>query len=45
MDVSNFDEEFTNERPVLTPPHENPRTLTKDEQKLFVDFDFIQEWP
>jgi protein kinase N len=42
-DVSNFDEEFTNEKPVLTPPHENPRFLTKEEQKLLTSFDYIAE--
>merc|ERR1711992_491378 len=32
-DVSNFDEEFTSEKPVLTPPKES-RNLTDDEQLL-----------
>ena len=33
-DVSNFDEEFTSEKAVLTPPKES-RTLTEEEQQLF----------
>merc|ERR1712072_1307290 len=33
-DVSNFDEEFTSEKPVLTPP-KDVRALTNDEQLLF----------
>ncbi|XP_026476545.1 serine/threonine-protein kinase N-like [Ctenocephalides felis] len=42
-DVSNFDEEFTSERPQLTPPKE-PRILTEDEQKLFRDFTYMADW-
>uniref|UniRef100_A0A673FWL6 protein kinase C n=1 Tax=Sinocyclocheilus rhinocerous TaxID=307959 RepID=A0A673FWL6_9TELE len=42
-DVSNFDDEFTSEAPVLTPPRE-PRPLTQDEQDLFADFDYIADW-
>lgn len=42
-DVSNFDDEFTSEAPVLTPPRE-PRHLNQDEQDLFVDFDYIADW-
>uniref|UniRef100_A0A672KFQ7 protein kinase C n=1 Tax=Sinocyclocheilus grahami TaxID=75366 RepID=A0A672KFQ7_SINGR len=42
-DVSNFDDEFTSEAPVLTPPRE-PRSLTQDEQDLFADFDYIADW-
>ncbi|KAJ8276966.1 hypothetical protein GJAV_G00069890, partial [Gymnothorax javanicus] len=37
-DVSNFDEEFTSEEPILTPPRE-PRVLTAEDQKIFADFD------
>nr|XP_032836637.1 serine/threonine-protein kinase N2-like isoform X1 [Petromyzon marinus] len=42
-DVSNFDEEFTSEEPVLTPPRE-PRVLARDEQALFTEFDYIADW-
>ncbi|KAL4608328.1 serine/threonine-protein kinase N2 isoform X1 [Arapaima gigas] len=42
-DVSNFDDEFTSEAPVLTPPRE-PRVLTTDEQEMFSDFDYIADW-
>nr|XP_023672451.1 serine/threonine-protein kinase N2 isoform X2 [Paramormyrops kingsleyae] len=42
-DVSNFDEEFTSEAPILTPPRE-PRFLTAEEQELFFDFDYIADW-
>ncbi|XP_077579775.1 serine/threonine-protein kinase N2-like isoform X1 [Stigmatopora nigra] len=42
-DVSNFDEEFTSEAPVLTPPRE-PRALSLAEQNLFSDFDYIADW-
>uniref|UniRef100_A0A4W4FRW1 protein kinase C n=1 Tax=Electrophorus electricus TaxID=8005 RepID=A0A4W4FRW1_ELEEL len=42
-DVSNFDEEFTSEAPILTPPRE-PRLLTDREQELFKDFDYIADW-
>uniref|UniRef100_A0AAY4DXT1 protein kinase C n=1 Tax=Denticeps clupeoides TaxID=299321 RepID=A0AAY4DXT1_9TELE len=38
-DVSNFDEEFTRLKPVLTPPH-TPFILTADQQEIFADFDF-----
>ncbi|XP_072563214.1 serine/threonine-protein kinase N2-like isoform X1 [Paramormyrops kingsleyae] len=38
-DVSNFDEEFTSLRPVLTPPR-TPCTLTAKQQGVFTDFDF-----
>lgn len=43
-DVSNFDEEFTNENPVLTPPHENNRTLSQAEQAQFLEFDYTADW-
>ncbi|XP_015210724.1 serine/threonine-protein kinase N2 isoform X3 [Lepisosteus oculatus] len=42
-DVSNFDDEFTSEAPVLTPPRE-PRVLTAEEQEMFRDFDYIADW-
>ncbi|XP_042896261.1 serine/threonine-protein kinase N2 isoform X2 [Parasteatoda tepidariorum] len=42
-DVSNFDEEFTSERPVLTPP-KDPRPLTKDDQALFNEFAYMADW-
>lgn len=42
-DVSNFDDEFTSEAPILTPPRE-PRLLTTSEQELFIDFDYIADW-
>lgn len=42
-DVSNFDDEFTSEAPILTPPRE-PRLLTEDEQEAFRDFDYIADW-
>ncbi|XP_059612908.1 serine/threonine-protein kinase N isoform X5 [Phlebotomus argentipes] len=42
-DVSNFDEEFTSEKPQLTPPKE-PRPLTEDEQMYFKDFTYMADW-
>ncbi|XP_023029877.1 serine/threonine-protein kinase N isoform X1 [Leptinotarsa decemlineata] len=42
-DVSNFDEEFTSERPQLTPPKE-PRHLSGQDQNLFRDFTYIADW-
>ncbi|XP_069497841.1 serine/threonine-protein kinase N2 [Ambystoma mexicanum] len=42
-DVSNFDDEFTSEAPILTPPRE-PRLLSEDEQETFRDFDYIADW-
>ncbi|XP_057193806.1 serine/threonine-protein kinase N2 [Triplophysa rosa] len=42
-DVSNFDDEFTSEVPILTPPRE-PRVLMASEQNLFEDFDYIADW-
>ena len=42
-DVTNFDEEFTSEQPVLSPPKE-PRTLSAKEQFLFKEFNFKAEW-
>ncbi|KAK6313681.1 hypothetical protein J4Q44_G00151400 [Coregonus suidteri] len=42
-DVSNFDDEFTSEAPILTPPRE-PRVLTAEDQEMFGDFDYIADW-
>jgi len=42
-DVSNFDEEFTSEKPQLTPP-KDPRLLSDDEQHLFKDFTYTADW-
>ncbi|XP_056636168.1 serine/threonine-protein kinase N isoform X2 [Diorhabda sublineata] len=42
-DVSNFDEEFTSERPQLTPPKE-PRQLSNQDQVLFRDFTYMADW-
>ncbi|XP_058024644.1 serine/threonine-protein kinase N1 isoform X1 [Ahaetulla prasina] len=39
-DISNFDEEFTAEAAVLTPPRES-RPLTQKEQDAFKDFDYV----
>ncbi|XP_054467970.1 serine/threonine-protein kinase N2 [Anoplopoma fimbria] len=38
-DVSNFDEEFTRLKPVLTPP-QTACVLTAEQQEIFADFDF-----
>ncbi|XP_029330791.1 serine/threonine-protein kinase N2 isoform X2 [Mus caroli] len=42
-DVSNFDDEFTSEAPILTPPRE-PRILLEEEQEMFRDFDYVADW-
>ena len=42
-DVSNFDEEFTSEKPILTPP-KDPRILSEDDQSLFKDFTYMADW-
>ncbi|EEC15190.1 protein kinase, putative, partial [Ixodes scapularis] len=42
-DVSNFDEEFTSERAVLTAP-KDPRPLTAEEQNHFRDFTYVGGW-
>jgi len=42
-DVSNFDSEFTVEKPVLTPPRER-RHISACDQLLFKDFDFVASW-
>uniref|UniRef100_A0A8C0BTS9 Serine/threonine-protein kinase N3 n=1 Tax=Buteo japonicus TaxID=224669 RepID=A0A8C0BTS9_9AVES len=39
-DISNFDEEFTSQKPILTPPEE-VALLTCKEQNVFKDFDFV----
>ncbi|XP_077162010.1 serine/threonine-protein kinase N3 isoform X1 [Paroedura picta] len=39
-DVSNFDQEFTSQKAVLTPPDDLP-ALTPEEQAIFKDFDFV----
>ena len=39
QDVSNFDEEFTRLKPVLTLPR-TPCVLTAEQQDIFADFDF-----
>uniref|UniRef100_A0A8C4PC56 protein kinase C n=1 Tax=Dromaius novaehollandiae TaxID=8790 RepID=A0A8C4PC56_DRONO len=39
-DISNFDEEFTSQKPILTPPEE-VALLTRKEQAIFKDFDFV----
>ncbi|XP_033222916.1 serine/threonine-protein kinase N isoform X2 [Belonocnema kinseyi] len=42
-DVSNFDEEFTSEKPQLTPP-KDPRPLSDLEQVFFRDFTYMADW-
>jgi len=42
-DVSNFDEEFTSENAVLTPPKE-PYPLTDTHHSLFTDFNYMADW-
>ena len=41
--MSNFDEEFTLEKPNLTPPKDR-RPLTENEQEMFLDFDYVASW-
>lgn len=44
-DVSNFDEEFTSLKPVLTLPR-TACILTSEQQEIFADFDFsYMRWP
>ncbi|XP_064395718.1 serine/threonine-protein kinase N2-like [Halichondria panicea] len=43
MDISNFDEEFTREEPILTPP-KNRRSLRSKDQKQFRGFDYSADW-
>ncbi|XP_077058236.1 serine/threonine-protein kinase N1b isoform X3 [Siphateles boraxobius] len=42
-DVSNFDSEFTNEAPTLTPPRER-RNLSRKDQDYFRDFDYVSDF-
>ncbi|XP_070582151.1 serine/threonine-protein kinase N2-like [Ptychodera flava] len=42
-DVSNFDEEFTSENPVLTPA-KDPRPISAAEQDLFKGFTYMADW-
>ncbi|XP_041370542.1 serine/threonine-protein kinase N2-like isoform X2 [Gigantopelta aegis] len=42
-DVTNFDEEFTNEKAILTPAKDH-RLLTFEEHDLFKDFSYIADW-
>ncbi|XP_062621740.1 serine/threonine-protein kinase N2-like [Saccostrea cucullata] len=42
-DVSNFDEEFTQERAVLTPAKDR-KSLAPEDQSLFRDFNYIADW-
>lgn len=42
-DVSNFDEEFTQEQPLLTPAKDR-RELLPDDQTNFKDFNYIADW-
>ncbi|KAI6075968.1 Serine/threonine-protein kinase N3 [Aix galericulata] len=41
-DISNFDEEFTSQKPIVTPPEE-VAFLTNKEQAVFKDFDFVSK--
>ncbi|XP_077334810.1 serine/threonine-protein kinase N3 isoform X1 [Lithobates pipiens] len=41
-DVKNFDEEFTGQKPILT-PSEDPRPMTAIDQILFQDFDYVSD--
>lgn len=42
-DVSNFDDEFTTEKPILTPPKDR-RPLHKREQEYFRNFSYTADW-
>jgi serine/threonine protein kinase len=42
-DVSNFDEEFTREDAILTPPKDF-RPINQEDQVKFSDFDYVAEW-
>ncbi|XP_045203432.2 serine/threonine-protein kinase N2-like isoform X2 [Mercenaria mercenaria] len=42
-DVSNFDDEFTQEKAVLTPAKDR-RSLNLEDQDLFKDFNYIADW-
>ena len=41
--MSNFDEEFTAEKPILTPPKDR-RPLQPQEQEYFRDFTYMADW-
>ncbi|KRZ68678.1 Serine/threonine-protein kinase N2 [Trichinella papuae] len=41
-DVSNFDEEFTKEAPLLTPPKDR-KVVSNSDQAYFTDFDYLAE--
>ena len=41
-DVSNFDDEFTRETPILTPPKEF-HPISNEDQTKFNDFDYVAE--
>jgi len=44
-DVSNFDREFTSEKPTLTLPRDPAAaTLLDFDQRVFADFDFVADW-
>jgi len=42
-DVSNFDREFTAEKPSLLPPRDSD-TPSDVDQRIFADFDFVADW-
>ncbi|CAH2316297.1 serine threonine- kinase N3 [Pelobates cultripes] len=42
LDVRNFDEEFTGQKPILS-PSDDPRPVAAIDQILFQDFDFVSE--
>ena len=42
-DVSNFDEEFTNEKPVLSLAKDN-LIIMQEDNEIFKDFDYIADW-
>ncbi|KAM4662874.1 serine/threonine-protein kinase N3 isoform 2-T2 [Discoglossus pictus] len=42
FDVNNFDEEFTGQKPILS-PSDDPRPVTAIDQVLFQDFDFVSD--
>uniref|UniRef100_A0A8C5R169 protein kinase C n=1 Tax=Leptobrachium leishanense TaxID=445787 RepID=A0A8C5R169_9ANUR len=44
LDVRNFDDEFTGQKPILS-PSDDPRPMTAGDQILFQDFDFVSEDP
>lgn len=42
LDTSNFDEEFTQQDPKLTPTDSNPLSCAFESH--FIDFDYIADW-